>query len=105
MGLVVHWTDFAKTQLKNIFDYHHEKVSLKIARQIVKQIVEKTKELSDFPEIGAKEELLKDRPQNFRYLISTNYKVIYWLNKSKNRVEIMDVFDTRQNPIKITRGK
>ena len=105
MGLVVHWTDFAKSELRNIFNYHQEKVSLKIARQIIKQIVEKTKELSIFPEIGANEELLKDRPQNFRYLISTNYKVIYWLNKSKNRVEIMDVFDTRQNPIKITRGK
>ena len=101
MGLVVHWTDFAKSELRNIFNYHQEKVSLKIARQIIKQIVEKTKELSIFPEIGANEELLKDRPQNFRYLISTNYKIIYWLNIVNNRIEIVDLFDTRQNPIKI----
>ena len=105
MGLSVNWTDFAKTQLKNIFDYHHEKVSLKIARQILKQIAEKTKELRDFPEIGPFEEFLKDRPQNFRYLVITNYKIIYWINKIKNRIEIVDVFDTRRNPVKINRGK
>lgn len=39
MELKVFWTDFAKSELKNIFDYHKEKVSGKIARQIVEQIV------------------------------------------------------------------
>ena len=30
---------------------------------------------------------------------------IYWINTNKNRIEITDVFDTRQNPIKIKRTK
>jgi plasmid stabilization system protein ParE len=105
MGLIIHWTDFSKAELKNIFDYHNEKVNAAIARQIVKRIVESTKKLSKFPEIGALENLLIDRPQNFRYLVSTNYKIIYWVNTEKSQIEVVDVFDTRQYPEKITRKK
>lgn len=105
MGLRIYWTDFAKIELKNIFDYYHKKVSLKIAKKIAKQIVEKADSLSGFPEIGATEELLENRPQNFRYTVITNYKIIYWINEEKKRIEIVDVFDTRQNPKKIQRNK
>lgn len=105
MGLDIYWTDFAKRELKNIFDYYHKNVSLKIARQIVRQIIEKTNRLNEFPEVGVIEELLEKRPQNFRYIISTNYKIIYWVNNKKYRIEIADVFDTRQNPKKILKIK
>jgi len=105
MELKVFWTDFAKSELKNIFDYHKEKVSGKIAQQIAEQIVLTAYELKIFPEMGIVEELLQSRPENFRYIISTNYKIIYWINKAKERIEIVDVFDTRQNPIKISREK
>ncbi len=105
MGLIVHWTNFAKNELKNIFNYHKEKVSLRIAKQIAKQIIEKANDLENFPEIGAPEELLRDKSQKFRYIVSTNYKIIYWVNKEKNRIEVVDVFDTRQNPEKINRNK
>lgn len=105
MELKVFWTDFAKSELKNIFDCHKEKVSVKIAQQIVEQIVLTANELKSFPEMGTIEELLKNRPESFRYIISTNYKVIYWINRDKERIEIVDVFDTRQSPIKITRNK
>ncbi|SFG49171.1 ParE toxin of type II toxin-antitoxin system, parDE [Algoriphagus hitonicola] len=57
------------------------------------------------PKIGRIEELLKERKERFRFLIYKNYKLIYWINKKENRIEIVDVFDTRQNPIKISRGK
>lgn len=53
MELIVYWTDFAKGELKRIFEY---------------------------------------------------YKVIYFINSEKNQVEITDVFDTRQNPIKMSRS-
>ena len=55
MGLIVHWTNFAKNELKNIFNYHKEKVSLRIAKQIAKQIIEKANDLENFPEIGTPE--------------------------------------------------
>lgn len=105
MELKVFWTDFAKSELKNIFDYHKEKVSGKIARQIVEQIVVTADKLKSYPEMGTVEDFLGSRSENFRYIISTNYKIIYWINKAKERIEIVDVFDTRQSPIKISRNK
>jgi plasmid stabilization system protein ParE len=105
MGLKVYWTDFAKKELNKIFDFLYESVNLKTAKQITLQIIEKTDSLVSFPEMGATEQLLTDRPQIFRYLLSTNYKIIYWVNSQKKRIEIVDVFDTRQNPVKVKRNK
>lgn len=50
------------------------------------------------------EEHLKSRNVEFRYLLyKQNYKIIYWINEEENRVEIIDVFDVRQYPLKIQR--
>ena len=57
------------------------------------------------PKIGQEEELLEKDSRDFRYLIYKSYKIIYLLNLEKNRIEVFDVFDTRQNPIKIKRSK
>ena len=105
MELELFWTEFAKTELRKIFDYHKEKASPTIARKIVNGIYQATLRLKYEPSIGQKEDLLFDRPQEFRYLVHTNYKIIYWINHEYARVEINDVFDTRQNPIKIQRNK
>jgi plasmid stabilization system protein ParE len=101
MAVKIFWTDFAKLQLRNIFDYYKLKTSPRIAKNLVTGIVEKTNTLDFQKEIGQKEELLLSRKENFRYLIYKNYKIIYWFNKEKNRIEISDVFDARQNPVKI----
>ena len=105
MELEVVWTDFSKNELKKIFDYHRENVSLIIARKIIKEIIKEIERLITRPNIGQEEELLSGDHRNFRYLVSQNYKIIYWVNLNKNRVEIFDVFDVRQNPQKIKRGK
>ena len=39
------------------------------------------------------------------YLIYKNYKIIYLVTLEKNIIEIFDVFDTRQNPVKMSRVK
>lgn len=105
MELKIYWTDFSKSELHKIFDYYKEKGSLKIARQLVIEINQEVKKLQSQPSIGQREELLIDREQEFRYLIHKKYKMIYWINVKENRVEITDVFDTRQNPEKIKRTK
>lgn len=105
MELKIYWTDFAKNELKNIFEYYKENASLSIAKNITKGIAKDTLKLSFQPYIGAKEPLLEDRKQEFRYLVYKNYKIIYWYNKEKERIDISDVFDTRQNPIKLKRNK
>ena len=104
MAIKIYWTQFAKKELKNIFDYYKSKASNKIALNLVQGILNKGNSLSFQIKIGQQEELLLDRKEEFRYLIYKNYKIIYWFNKDKNRIEITDVFDERQNPIKLKRS-
>jgi plasmid stabilization system protein ParE len=42
--------------------------------------------------------------RGFRYMIYKNHKIIYLVNLEENLIEIYDVFDTRQNPIKMNRN-
>jgi toxin ParE1/3/4 len=105
MELKIYWTDFSKKELKNIFHYYKEKASLKVAKNLVSGIAKETLKLKKQPNIGQQEELLKNDPRDFRYLVYKNYKIIYLINLNKNLIEIFDVFDTRQNPIKMKRVK
>ncbi|CAD0005243.1 type II toxin-antitoxin system RelE/ParE family toxin [Flavobacterium salmonis] len=104
MGLEIYWTDFSKKELKNIFDYYKEEASLNVARNVVLGITKEAAKLKKNPTIG-QEELLDKDSRDFRYLVFKNYKIIYWVNLEKNRIEVFDIFDTRQNPTKIKRTK
>ena len=105
MELEVYWTDFSKKELKNIFDYYNENTSLNVAKSLVIGITKEAAKLKKQPKIGQEEELLEKDSRDFRYLVYKNYKIIYLVNLEENRIEVFDVFDTRQNPIKIIRGK
>ena len=105
MELKIYWTDFAKNELQENFNYLKENASLRVARKETQKIVKETHRLKKQPEIGQIEELLSERKQEFRYLVHQTYKIIYWINKEKNQIEIVDVFDTQQHPIKIKRLK
>lgn len=94
-----------KKQLDKIFDYYSTSASLKVAQKIVLKILSDSKTLSSNPYLGQMEELLVDRTEPYHYLISRNYKVIYSIDELRSSVNIADVFDTRQNPIKIKRNK
>jgi plasmid stabilization system protein ParE len=54
---------------------------------------------SGFVRIGQVEELLQDSEFEYRYLVEDVYKIIYRLVES--RVEIVKIFDVRQNPEKL----
>jgi plasmid stabilization system protein ParE len=97
------WTDFAIDQLKDIFDYHLIKASPNIAQRLVQKIIDTTIILENNPKAGRKEDLLKTRPQDFRFLIVKNYKIIYWIDPEFKTIFIAMIFDTRQNPKKITK--
>lgn len=104
MALRIFWTDFAKNELRKIFDFYKKEASLGVAAKLTSGIVHEALKLEKHPTIGPKEELLKSRPQPFRYLVFKNYKIVYWVNDNKSRIEIVDVFDTRQNPLKLKRS-
>jgi len=105
MGLTIYWTDFSENELQNIFSYYKEKASIRVAIEITEGIVNETTILENSPYIGQIEESLKDRTKEFSYLIYSNYKIIYWINLEKDQIEIWDVFDYRQEHLKIKRTK
>jgi toxin ParE1/3/4 len=97
------WTDFAINQLKDIFDYHLIKASSNIAHRLVQKIIDATIILENNPVSGIKEDLLADRSLEFRFIIIKNYKIIYWIDSEFRTINISMVFDTRQNPKKISK--
>lgn len=103
MELKLFWTDFSQKELEKIYEFYREKAGIRIAKKLVDGIYNESLKLKKQPKIGQVEDLLERRKETFRYLVYKNYKIIYWINDKENRVEINDVFDTRQNPIKIER--
>lgn len=59
MELEIYWTDFSKKELQQIFEYHKENASLKIAKNLTIGIAKETLKLKKQPKIGQIEKLLK----------------------------------------------
>lgn len=97
------WTDFAVSNLKSIYDYFLEEANRKVANKIRDNIFKETKRLIKQPESGQVEPYLDSLKHEYRYLVSGNYKIIYRINGK--RILINDVFDTRQRPDKMKKGK
>lgn len=105
MNVKIIWSEFAETQLDEIYEYYKKKASLKIANKIVTGIIKESDKLIKASFNGQEEDLLKDREIHYRYLVFKNYKVIYSVDEQNGFIKIADVFDTRQNPPKIKRTK
>ena len=97
----VFWTQFAESKLEDIYLYYCEKASERIATRLVNEIINRSLELEKSPLIGQKELLLSGRHLEFRYLVFKNYKIIYFINHSERRIEIVNLFDCRQDPQKM----
>jgi plasmid stabilization system protein ParE len=105
MELKIYWTSFAKSELQNIFEYYREYASIRVAKKLTAGIALETKKLKKQPEIGQIEDFLDGFAFQYRYLVYKNYKIVYYIDNARRVIEIHDVFDTRQNPIKISRKK
>ena len=105
MKLKVNWTVFARDELHKLFQYHRSKSNLVIAKNKVEEISKQVLILEKFSFIGQKEDLLADSKEGFRYFLYENHKIIYYVNLEINLVEIVDIFDCRQEPLKMKRTK
>lgn len=75
-------------------------MSITTANRIREEVLSSTNQLEKHSLSGQIEHNLQNLEKGYRYIIKGNYKVIY---KVQNQmVYITDVFDTRQNPDKIT---
>ena len=70
------WTNPAKKDLRQIFNYYKTKVSKTLAHKIINSLFANTSIL-ETQNIGTKEELLEHLEQDHRYIINGNYKIIY----------------------------
>ena len=105
MGLKIYWTDLAKIEVKSIYIFLKREANIVVAKKITKEITDEVKLLINQPYLGQIEQQLITSSKEFRYLIYSNYKIIYWINLDENQIEIWDIFDCRQNPVKIKRTK
>lgn len=98
MGLEVYWLQLVEDKLEDIYGYYCEKAGKQIAIGLINGIVNTTIGIESQPEIGQIEVELDHRKEEFRYLIFKSYKIVYWINYKYERIEIANIFDTRQNP-------
>ncbi|MRX47298.1 type II toxin-antitoxin system RelE/ParE family toxin [Pedobacter puniceum] len=97
------WTNFAIENLKAITKYYAKVAGKSIAYKIKTEIFKSTKQLKHYPDSGQEEIFLKQLNEGYRYIVSGNYKVIY--KRVAEGVLITDIFDTRQDPVKINNPK
>ncbi len=93
------WTETAKNDLNNIFNFLKVKISIKKSQNIIINIIKKVEILEKMPLIGQKEPKFKGLRKDYRRIIERHYKIIYHI--SSDTLLINRVFDSRQNPNKL----
>jgi plasmid stabilization system protein ParE len=78
---------------------------LKFADGVVDKIFDKTQLLVEFPEMGTIEQSKAYKALKVRYLIEGFYKIFYQIDAKRGIIEVISVFDTRQNPSKMLSKK
>ena len=94
------WSEFAISSLYDIHKYYKVAANEKVAKKIKSKIFTATRQLKQHPDSGQIELNLLSLNEGHRYLVEGNYKIIY--KKITEGILITDVFDTRQDPIKMT---
>ena len=97
-GYEVIWTLPAQEELDLIYEYYSLR-SEEVAVRLISGILNRAKQLQEFPFSGQEEETLVKLKLGHRFIVEGNYKIIYRLSGSI--VYVTDVFDARQNPRKI----
>lgn len=90
----------AQKRLDDIDEYYQSKGNTSKGQKLREQIVEKSKLLSENPELGAEEKYLKKLGLGHRSLVIDRFfKLIYRI--VRQIIYITDIFDTRQDPDKM----
>lgn len=103
MQFQIIWSEFAESQLDVIFEYHTYRAGETVALKLLRGIINAPQKLMKSPFIGKVEEMLSGRKTQYRFIIFKNYKLIYSVDEEMMFIKIADVFDVRQNPIKLKR--
>lgn len=99
----ISWTDFASECLKEVYYYHKIVAGERIARNLRTKIFKSTLQLASQPLSGQIEMTLQHLGESHRYIVSGKYKIVYRL--TEETVLITDLFDSRQDPLRINDTK
>lgn len=90
-------TAHARRRLRELRAYHTQNGNEAKGTRITRAILEKSKQLEQYPELGQEEPHLKHLGRGHRHLlVDSLYKIIYLI--AKPIIFITDIFDTRQDP-------
>ena len=90
------WAQSAKIKLFEILDYYKNRnCSVAYSKKLFKKISKSTSLLLKYPDTGIKTDL-----ENLRALLVDNYIIFY--EKATSEILILSIWDTRQNPAKIS---
>ena len=91
------FTPNARRRLGQIQGYYDDIGNPAKGRRITRQIIDRSKELEDYPELGPTEKNLEELGLGHRsLLVGTLYKIVYLI--AAPIIFIVDIFDTRQDP-------
>lgn len=89
------WDNEAKADLKLIFEFLKLQ-SLAAAKKVISDIIKQSKPIH-FSEQYQIDEYLEEP---FRRMFIGNYRIVYKIH-SEEEIRILQIFDTRQDPIKL----
>ena len=93
------WSPDAEKELDHIVESCLITFGKRTATKVYQQIKHYDELLAQNPLMGKHETLLEKYPQGFRSFVEHNhYKLIYYIDKQKNIIRIVDIWDTRRNP-------
>jgi len=95
MALQIKWTENALEDYRKVVYYLLEAWSIEIASKFIDLLEERLERLSIFPEIG----IQSSKNREIRAIVITKHNKLYYRN-TKDYIEVLSIFDTRQNPQK-----
>lgn len=101
----INWSEQAKRELDAILTYGNDNFGEQVAIKLFETTKEFTLRLTQNPHLGFPEPLLKERNKIYRSLvIHKHYKMVYYIDKEKDTIFIVDIWDVRREPIKLAKG-
>jgi plasmid stabilization system protein ParE len=96
MAKEVIWLKRASDKLKNIFDYLLSNWNSETTENFIEKVNQKVSLLQYFPNIG----LRSQKKPDLRRIILSQQNILIYRQKG-NKIIIVNIFDTRQNPDKM----
>jgi len=93
-------SDLAKADLQSIASYISGAESITTAKYVERGILSEMKKLKHFPTAFPKDEYASTDEITIRFLVKWSYKILFFIGK--NKVQIVGIFHTAQNPDKLT---